>query len=161
MSRDEALSLLDPILERYKGQQDALITMLQEIQEVYAYLPEEVLARLSQETKTPLSRIYSVATFYAQFYLTPRGRNTVRICRGTACHVRGGSRILEAMERELGIADGETSSDLEYSLETVACIGACALAPTMVVNQRSHGRLTAMKVPKILGRKDKKERAID
>ncbi len=161
MSRDESLSLLDPILERYEGQQDALITMLQEIQEVYAYLPEEVLARLSQETKTPLSRIYSVATFYAQFYLTPRGRNTARICRGTACHVRGGSRILEAMEREWGIADGETSPDLEYSLETVACIGACALAPTMVINQRTHGRLTPMKIPKILGRKDKKERAIE
>lgn len=159
MSRDEALSLLDPILERYKGQQDALITMLQEIQGVYAYLPEEVLTRLSKETKTPLSRIYSVATFYAQFYLTPRGRNTVRICRGTACHVRGGSRILEAMERELGIMDGETSPDLEYSLETVACIGACALAPTMIINRRTHGRLTPMKVPEILGRKDKKERA--
>lgn len=156
MTSEITLSLVDPILERYKGQQDALITMLQEIQEVYSYLPEEVLERLSKEIKTPLSRIYAVATFYSQFYLTPRGRNMVRVCRGTACHVRGGTLILEAVERELGIKEDETSTDMEYSLETVACIGACALAPTMVVNQTTHGRLTPMKVTDSLGLKTKK-----
>lgn len=155
------LSLLYPILERYRGQQDALITMLQEMQDVYAYLPEDALERLSRETRIPLSRIYAVATFYSQFYLTPRGRNMVRICVGTACHVRGGSRILEALEREMGIAEGETSPDLEYSLETVACIGACALAPTVVVNKNTYGKLTPAKVQDIFGRKSKKEPAVE
>ena len=150
MSRNADLSLLAPILERYKGQQDALITMLQEIQGVYAYLPEEVLARLSQETKIPLSRIYSVTTFYAQFYLTPRGRNTVRICRGTACHVQRSDGIITAMEDALGIAAGETTEDLQFSLETVACLGTCFLAPVMMVNDSDHGKLDSQKARAIL-----------
>ena len=161
MTTETDLTLLDPILERYRGQQDALITMLQEIQEVYAYLPEDALRRLSREVSVPLSRIYALATFYAHFYLTPRGRNTVRICRGTACHVRGSSRILEAMERELGILEGETTSDMDYSLETVACIGACALAPTIVINQNTYGKLTPTRVPTIIQRLGKKEMAIE
>lgn len=155
------LSLLDPILGRYQSREDALITMLQETQHAYGYLPEEALVRLSQETKIPLSRIYSVVTFYAQFYLTPRGRNTVRVCRGTACHVRGGARILEGTERELGIMEGETTSDLEYSLETVACIGACGLAPTMVINQTTYGKMTPKKVTEILDRLHKKEADVE
>ncbi len=106
------LSLLDTILQRNKGQEDALITMLQEIQEVYSYLPEEVLTHVSAEANIPLSRIYAVATFYAQFYLKPRGRNTIRIRHGMAYYVIGGSRILEAVERELGIKEDETTPDL-------------------------------------------------
>ncbi len=150
MSRDEALSLLDPILERYKGQQDTLITMLQEIQGVYAYLPQEVLARLSQETKIPLRRIYSVATFYAQFYLIPRGRNMVRVCRGTACHVQRSELIITAVEDALGIAMGETTEDLHFSAETVACLGTCFLAPVMMVNDSYHGKLDSHKTRAIL-----------
>lgn len=161
MSQNTDLSLLDPILKEHEGQEDALITMLQEIQEVYTYLPEEVLARLSEETRTPMSKIYAVATFYAQFYLTPRGRNTVRLCRGTACHVRGASRILDAVERELGIVEGETTPDLEYSLETVACIGACALAPTMVINQDTYGKLTPNKVEEVFKQRNSKEQEIE
>jgi NADH-quinone oxidoreductase subunit E len=161
MPGDIDLSCLEPILKRYKGQEDALITMLQEIQEVYAYLPEEVLACLSREANIPMSRIYAVVTFYAQFYLSPRGRNMVRVCRGTACHVRGGSRVLDAVERELGIIDGETTADLEYTLETVACIGACALAPTMVINQSTHGKMTPSKVAEVISRQAEKERNID
>ena len=151
------LSLLIPILQKHKGQEDALITMLQEIQEVYSYLPEEALVRVSQEAEIPMSRIYAVSTFYAQFYLTPRGRNTVRLCRGTACHVRGAARILEAVERELGISEGETTPDLEYTLETVACIGACALAPTMVINQTTYGKLSPNKIAEIFKQRDSKE----
>ena len=161
MPKDIDLSLLDPILERYKGQEDALITMLQETQEVYTYLPEEALVCLGREAKIPLSRIYAVVTFYAQFYLSPRGRNIVRVCRGTACHVRGGPRILEAVERELGITEGETTPDLEYSLETVACIGACGLAPTMVINQTTYGKMTPKKVTEILNRLHKKEADVE
>ena len=112
---------------------------------------------IAAETRIPMSRIYAVATFYAQFYLTPRGRNTIRLCRGTACHVRGAARILEAVERELGITEGETTPDLEYSLETVACIGACALAPTMVINQNTHGKLTPNKVVEIFEQRESKE----
>jgi len=158
MSSD--VSLLYPILKKHKGQEDALITILQEIQEVYSYLPEEALTHLSAEANIPLSRIYAVATFYAQFYLTPRGRNTIRVCRGTACHVRGGSLILEAVERELGITDGETTPDLEYSLETVACIGACALAPAMVVNENTYGKMTPSEAAKTVSRKEKKEQKV-
>lgn len=143
------LTLLDPILENHRGQKDALITMLQEIQAAYSYLPEEALARLSLETRIPMSQIYAVATFYAQFYLTPRGRNTIRVCRGTACHVRGGSLILDAVERELGITEGGTTPDLEYTLETVACIGACALAPAMVVNETTYAKMTPARVAEI------------
>lgn len=161
MSAGATLSLLEPILQRHKGQEDALITMLQEIQEAFSYLPEEALAHLSVEAKIPMSRIYAVATFYAQFYLTPRGRQTVRVCRGTACHVRGGSLILEAVERELEITDGGTTPDLEYSLETVACIGACALAPAMVVNENTYGKMTPSEAAKVIGRKDKKEKNVE
>jgi len=151
------LSLLDPILEKYKEREDALITMLQEMQGIYSYLPEEALNRLSIEAKVSMSRIYAVATFYAQFYLTPRGRKTVRVCRGTACHVRGGALILEAVERELGITDGETTPDLEYNLETVACIGACALAPAMVVDEDTYGKMTPSEAAKVINRKENKE----
>ena len=161
MSQNTDVSLLDPILKKYEGQGDALITMMQEIQEVYSYLPEEVLVRLSEEAKIPMSKIYAVATFYAQFYLTPRGRNTVRLCRGTACHVRGASRILDAIERELGISEGGTTDDLEYSLETVACIGACALAPTMVINQNTYGKLTPNKVEEVFKQRIDKEQDIE
>ncbi|MFC2021293.1 NADH-quinone oxidoreductase subunit NuoE [Chloroflexota bacterium] len=157
MSNQIDLSLLEPVLENYENEGDALIAILQEIQEVYSYLPEGALQRLSSQAKIPMSRIYAVATFYAQFYLTPRGRNTIRICRGTACHVRGGSRILDAVERELGVKEGETTSDLEYSLETVACIGACALAPTMVINQTTHGKVTPNKVTDIFNQMNRKE----
>jgi NADH-quinone oxidoreductase subunit E len=150
MRKDIDLSLLAPILEKHKDQEDALITMLQEIQEVYTYLPEGALARLSQEANIPLSRIYAVVTFYAQFSLTPRGRNTVRICRGTACHVQGCETIISAVKDTLGIEVGETTGDLEFSLETVACLGTCFLAPVMMLNDSYHGKLDSQKAKTIL-----------
>jgi len=144
------LSLLAPILERHKEQEDALITILQEIQEVYSYLPEEALARLSCETGIPMSRIYAVVTFYAQFYLTPRGKNTIRVCRGTACHVRGGRSLLRAVEDFLGIKEGETTADYEFTLETVACLGACAMGPVVVMNGRYFGKMTPTRAETVL-----------
>ena len=140
MPADIDLSLLDPILQKHEGQKDALITMLQEIQEVYSYLPEEALAHLSREARIPMSRIYAVVTFYAQFYLTPRGRNTIRVCRGTACHVQGCESIVTALKDAVGIEVGGTTDNLQFSLETVACLGTCALAPTMVINQNTYGK---------------------
>jgi len=155
------LSLVDPILQKHESREDALITMLQEIQEVYSYLPEDALNRLSREAMIPMSRIFAVATFYAQFYLKPRGQLTVRVCRGTACHVRGGSLILDAVERELGIKAGETTPDLNYSLETVACIGACALAPAMVVGQNTYGKMTPNQAAEVVRTKDNKEQRVE
>ncbi len=151
MPKDIDLSLLDPILEKYRFQEGALITMLQEIQEVYGYLPEEVLARLSQEARIPMSRIYAVVTFYAQFYLAPRGKNTVRVCRGTACHVQGSSSILRTLAETLGINAGETTKDFQFSLETGVCLGACSLAPVMIVNRSYYGKLDSQKARTIIG----------
>jgi len=150
MSNDVDLSLLDPILKKYQSQEGALITMLQEFQAVYGYLPEVVLTYLSREVKIPLSQIYGVVTFYSQFYLTPRGRNIVRVCRGTACHVRGSGIILEALEEVLGVSEGETTEDLQFSLETVACLGTCFLAPVMMVNHSYYGKLDSQEARKII-----------
>jgi NADH-quinone oxidoreductase subunit E len=145
ISNDIDLSLLDPVLEKYQFEEGALIPILQETQQVYGYLPEEVLVRLSREARVPLSRIYAVVTFYSQFYLTPRGRNIIRVCRGTACHVRGSSYILRTLTNTLGINDGETTNDFQFSLETVACLGTCFLAPVMMVNRSYYGKLDPQK----------------
>jgi len=139
------LSLLAPILKKYQFEEGTLIPMLQDTQQVYGYLPEEVLARLSREAKIPLSQVYGVVTFYTQFYLAPRGKNTVRVCRGTACHVRGSSSILRTLAETLGINKGETTRDFQFSLETVACLGTCFLAPVMMVNRSYYGRLDSQK----------------
>jgi len=144
------LSKMGPILEKFRGQEGALIPVLQEAQNIYGYLSEEVLAHISQELKMPLSRIYGVVTFYAQFYLTPRGRHTVRVCRGTACHVRGGKNIRKSVQQFLGIEENETTPDYKFTFETVACLGACALSPVLLVDKTYYGKLTPGKVEKVL-----------
>ncbi len=144
------LSQIDPILAKYRGQDGALIPILQECQGVYGYLPEGVLQKVSREIKVPLSRIYGVVTFYAQFYTTPRGRHTVRVCRGTACHVRGGKNVLKATQQFLGIGENETTPDFKFTFETVACLGACALSPVLLVDKNYYGKLTPAKVEKVL-----------
>ena len=142
---------LDDILSAYEGDSDELIPILQAAQERFGYLPEEVMAGIARFLKLPPSAVYGVGTFYAQFKLTPTGKRTVKVCRGTACHVRGADRILQEIERRLGIKPGETTSDLEYSLETIACFGSCALAPVMVVDKTVYGRMTPPKVTQTLG----------
>ncbi len=137
------LALLNPILEEFKGQKGAVIPILQRAQDAYGYLPKPVMETLSKKTGFPLSRLYGVATFYAQFRLTRRGRHLVRICDGTACHVRGASKNIEAVEKSLGIPAGETSEDYKFSLEIVYCLGSCGLAPVGVVDDQVHGRLTS------------------
>ncbi|MFA5316155.1 MAG: NAD(P)H-dependent oxidoreductase subunit E [Dehalococcoidales bacterium] len=144
------LSLIDPVLQKYRGQEDALITVLQEIQEVYGYLPEPALRHLSAEFNISMSRIYAVATFYSQFYLNRRGKNIIRVCRGTACHVRGGKAVLGAIEGFLGISDGETTKDYKYTLETVACLGACAMGPVVVAGGKYFGKMTPGKSESLL-----------
>jgi NADH-quinone oxidoreductase subunit E len=140
---------VDKILESFNGDKAELIPILQQVQQALGYLPEAAMLRIAGFVKEPESTVFGVATFYAQFKLVPTGRNVVRVCRGTACHVKGGDRILKEVQRHLGIKPGESTPDMEYALETVACIGACALAPTMTVNNETHGEMTARKVAEI------------
>lgn len=127
-----------------------LIGALQEIQERLGYLPRAALEGVSQRSRIPLSRIYGVVTFYAQFYTEPRGRHTILCCRGTACHVRGAARVLDAVKEQLGIDEGESTPDLMFYLETVACLGTCFLAPVMMIDSEYFGNLTPSKVETIL-----------
>ena len=127
-----------------------LIAVLQDVQERFGYLPGAALVEISRRSGIPLSRIYGVVSFYAQFYTEPHGRHTIRCCRGTACHVKGARRILGAVERTLGIADGETTPDLLFYLETVACLGTCFLAPAMMIDDHYFGKLTPQRVETIL-----------
>jgi len=141
---------LDQILSHYSGDSSELIPLLQEAQEKFGYLPREAIQRIAKFLRLSESTVFGVATFYAQFKLTPTGRRIVRVCRGTACHVRGGARILREVEKRLGIKPGETSEDLANTLETIACFGSCALAPVMVVNEGVYGRMTTAKVTQVL-----------
>ncbi|MFN8482008.1 MAG: NAD(P)H-dependent oxidoreductase subunit E [Anaerolineae bacterium] len=130
------------ILDRHKGQPDALITVLEELQEHYGYLPKEALEYVSRELGFPLSRVYGVVTFYNLFQLNPPGRYVVRVCRGTACHVNRSDEILKKIRARLGISEDETTADHLFTLQTVACVGACSLAPVVVVNDRTYGRMS-------------------
>jgi NADH-quinone oxidoreductase subunit E len=144
---------LNEILSSHQGEEDELIPILQQVQQVFSYLPELAMKRIAKFLKLPESTVFGVGTFYAQFKLTPTGRNIIRVCRGTACHVRGSAQILGEMEKQLGISAGETTPELEYSLETIACFGSCALAPVVVINNKVHGRMTATKAGEILNKR--------
>ena len=141
---------LDEILANHAGQQGSLIAVLQETQEEYGYLSRDNLFRISEALKIPFARVFGVATFYAQFHLSPRGKHIVRVCLGTACHVRGGENVLEAVSDALGVAAGETTPDLKFTLEKVACLGACGLSPAMMIDDKTYGRLTTKRVVEIL-----------
>ena len=147
---EKYLQPLHQILKNYESKEKFLIPILQQAQDEYGYLPEEVLTEISSYLDLSLSQVYGVVTFYTQFHQQPRGQNIIRVCLGTACHVRGGQDVLEKIQDELGIESGETTEDLKFTLETVACIGACGLAPVIMVNDDTHGRLTPEKVPEIL-----------
>lgn len=127
-----------------------LIPLLQKAQEAEGYVSEEAIYAIAEKLRIPASEVFGVLSFYAQFRLTPTGRKIITVCRGTACHVRGGAQVIQAFERELNIKAGETTPDREYTLETVACVGACALAPLVVVNEQPHGLMTPTKVKKML-----------
>lgn len=146
---------LSEILSHYTGQRSELIPILQEAQERFRYLPEDVMKDVARFLRLSESTVFGVATFYAQFKFSPSGRRVVKVCRGTACHVRGGARILREVEKRLGIKSGGTTEDWEYTLETIACIGACALAPTMTVDKDTHGQMTTRKVAEVFSDRDK------
>ena len=146
MNVDYNQTELTKVLDSYGGSQEELISILQDVQERFGFLPKEALFEVSKFLGIPESRVYAVASFYAQFRFEPMGKNTVMVCRGTACHVKGAPRILDEFKRELGIDENETTEDLEYTLETVACIGCCALAPCAMINDEVAANLTPQKV---------------
>jgi NADH-quinone oxidoreductase subunit E len=141
---------VETILNKYKQDKGMLVSILQDVQAEYNYLPKEILKQVSDSLSIPLTRVYSVATFFKAFSLKPRGRHIINVCLGTACHVRGAPKILEAIERELKIKSGETTRDLKYTLERVNCVGACALGPIVIVDGEYHGQMKMDKVKALL-----------
>ena len=137
------LGPLNQILQEFQGQKGAVIPILQRAQDSYGYLPTAIMEEISRRTSYPLSQLYGVATFYAQFRMTRRGRHLVRVCDGTACHVRGAPKNLEAVEKAMHLRPGETSPDYKYTLEIVYCLGSCGLSPVAYIDDKVYGRLTA------------------
>ncbi len=140
------LDKVDEIISSYEGEKAALISILQDAQLEWNYLPQDVLRYVAGQLKIPLSQVFSVVTFYGAFSLSPRGRHLISVCMGTACHVRGAARILGALQRTLNIKPGQTTHDLQFSLKTVNCLGACALGPLMVIDGKYFGNMSAGKV---------------
>ncbi len=147
------LKRIDRIIDDYRGKRWSLIPLLQEVQQVFGYIPPEAIPDIAGSLGLFPSQVQGVITFYEQLYTAPRGKNIVRVCRGTACHVRGGKTILKLVKQELGIEQGESTPDLEYTLETVACIGVCALAPNIVINKDVHGQMNPKKIARLFGKK--------
>jgi NADH:ubiquinone oxidoreductase subunit E len=141
--------LIREILSFYRGAKGELIPILLEVQNNFGYLPKEAIDLVAEFLNVPMGHIYSIATFYKRLRLLPLGKQRVTVCRGTACHIRGGPHILSEIEKTIGLAEGETSSDLEYTLDTVACVGCCALAPCLTVNSKVHGTMTVDKVKEL------------
>ena len=148
---EKDMAKLDEVLADLGSRKGTLIPILQKSQDIFGYLPREILIHISEKIKTPLSKVYGVVSFYAQFHLNPRGRNIIRSCQGTACHVRGAKSILAELKKHLGLGDDETTTkDLKYTLESVACIGCCGLAPVIMINDDTHGRLSSDMIEGIL-----------
>lgn len=145
---------LSKILSSYQGTQDELIPILQKIQAEFGYLPEETMNDVAEFCRVAESKVFGIASFYAQFRFVPLGRTQITACRGTACHVRGAPQVLAEVKRQLGIEEGETTPDLEYSLETVACIGCCALAPCVVINGKVESKMTPKKVKELFPKEE-------
>lgn len=145
-------SVVDRIIEKYQGNSSALIAILQDVQQEFNYIPEEVAVRLTDAMNIPLSRAYGLTTFFKAFSLTPRGRHPVSVCLGTACHVKGGQRILERIERELNIKTGETTKDLNFGLEAVRCLGCCGLAPVVTIGEDLYGQVNLTRITSALNK---------
>jgi len=146
------LKVVDKIVDRYKRKESALISILQDIQAEYNYLPKEALLHTRKSLNIPLTKIIRVATFYNIFTLKPRGRHLINVCMGTACHVKGAGRILEKLERDVGIRTGETTADLKFSLEIIRCLGCCSLAPVVRIDNDIYGKVKQDRVQEILKR---------
>ena len=144
------LTLLDEVLGKYKSIDGSLITILQKAQDIYGYLPSDVIMHIAKETNIKPAKVLGVATFYTQFRFNKVGKYLIMLCKGTACHVNGADRIEQAISEELGIGDGETSEDGMFSLKNVACLGCCSLSPVMMINEETYGSLTPQKTKEIL-----------
>lgn len=144
------LTKVDEIINKYHSNDSWLIMTLQDIQEKYNFLPVAALKRVAEKLDIPLSRVYNVATFYSSFSLTERGKHLIKVCDGTACHLRNSGNIRDEITRQLNIEEGQTTADKRYTLEIVACLGACALAPVMTVNSDYHGQMTPEKIKETL-----------
>lgn len=155
------LSTVDGIVDRHQGRREALIAILLDCQEEFCYLPREVLEAIAARVQTPVTSVLSIATFYRGFSLKPMGRHRIHVCMGTACHVQGAPRLLDALTRELGIQKGETTPDLEFGLDTVNCLGCCGLAPVITVGTDVHGKIKQAGIPRMLKKyvKDYKPKA--
>ena len=140
------LTRVDEIVDGYDGDKAALVMILQDVQDAYNYLPEKPLRRVAEVLDVPLSRVYHVATFYSSFSLAERGKHLIRVCDGTACHLRGATNLRDEVTRQLGIEEGETTEDKAFTLSVVACLGACALAPVMTIGSKYHGKMTPEKL---------------
>jgi NADH-quinone oxidoreductase subunit E len=144
------LNLLEPLILKYKGKKGNLIPLLQGAQELYGFISKNVFDKLSRETGIPLSDMFGVATFYAQFRLKPVGKNIIKVCHGTACHVQNAVEITESLEETLKVKDGETTEDRLFTLESVACLGCCSLAPVMMIGDQTYGKLTGNEAVKVV-----------
>jgi NADH-quinone oxidoreductase subunit E len=140
----------EAIIERYEGKESAILAILQDLQAKEKYLPKDLLEQVSQKMHIPMTRIFRIATFYNALSIKPRGRHKIDVCLGTACHVRGGNKIIDKLSRDLGIQVGETTKDKRFTLESVRCVGCCSLGPVAVIDGNVFGRLTQEKVPTLL-----------
>ena len=143
---------IDRVIEKNRGRPGALIPVLEEVQDITGFLPEPVQRRVASGLGLPLSQVYGVVTFYSFFTMKPRGKHQVRVCLGTACHVRGSKRVLDELEQKLGIEPGDCTDDREFSLDIVRCVGACGLAPVIVVNEDTHKQVKVAKLDQIMKR---------
>jgi NADH-quinone oxidoreductase subunit E len=141
---------VDEILSKFDGVKGNLIGILHEVQNRYSYLPEEELRYISKRTRIPMTQIYSIANFYNRFSLKPKGKNVISVCLGTACHVKGAEKVMNALQERLSVQTGETTDDMQFTLEEVRCIGACSLAPAVVVNEETYGQVTPKQVVSLL-----------
>jgi NADH-quinone oxidoreductase subunit E len=148
------LKEVDRIIDSYGDEPGILVQVMEDVQNLYHWLPEEALQQVCERLKVPLSQAYSAATFYKAFSLKPKGRHIACVCLGTACHVRGGPKILDKAEQVLGIREGETTADMRYTLERVNCLGCCALGPVIVIDGEAHGNLVPAKVGEVLSKYD-------
>ncbi len=147
-----SMAIADEIMARYQYRDAALIAILQDIQKRFNYLPQNLLRYVALRMNVPLTRVYSISTFYKAFSLKPRGKHLINVCLGTACHVRGGMKIMERLERDLGIKNEETTYDEKFSLKSVRCVGCCGLAPVIMIDSEFHGNLTQEMIPKVLAK---------
>ncbi len=149
------LNKVDSVIDKHPAKRDALISILQDIQSEYNWLPREAIIEVSKKLNIPLIDVYGVATFFSQFSLKPRGKHIITVCLGTACHVRGGPRILDEFSRRLNIKAGETTEDMQFTLETVNCLGCCAIGPVVVIDGEYYGGMTSRKIDSLLAKHTK------